>query len=256
MQDSERSMKGFVPIFCASSQGCSFTSQAWHKNKMFFIEYDALQNPFLLVHEKPLLMKLINSCFSALPVCVCVCAHFLSYACTASYVRNRLGWGLGWLLAQGGAFGLCWALLGTEITPGTIIIIIISRLDFLGWLLWNLLRDIQEDNACLSYSCRLVFFLYRIPIKCLSHCQAALFIWYAKCFEERIPQLWIFPKHDDGVMRERGFLSSDITQYKKETPVFARSVFWYKVLEVLVWESLFCSYTNITALQCLENNYR
>lgn len=41
-------MKGFVPIFCGSSQGWGFTSQPWHKNKMF-IYYDAWQNVFLLM---------------------------------------------------------------------------------------------------------------------------------------------------------------------------------------------------------------
>lgn len=68
-------MKGFVSISCTSSRGWSFTSQPWHKNKL--IDYDALQNAFLLVCEKPLPIKLTNSCFSALPICVCVCTSLV-----------------------------------------------------------------------------------------------------------------------------------------------------------------------------------
>lgn len=45
-----------------------------------FIDYDALQNAFLLVREKPLLMKLIDSCFLVLPIYVYGCAHLLRYA--------------------------------------------------------------------------------------------------------------------------------------------------------------------------------
>lgn len=194
-----------------------FTSQFWNKNSVHCLW--CLANAFLLVWEKPLLMKLINFCFSVFCICMCVCVHIFSLRLQDVCVRNWLGWGIAWLLAWWEASGMWQALLEMEVTSGTIII---SRPDFLGWLVWNPLRDIQEDNACLCFAIAgifyfLFFFVYPFPIKCLSHCQAALFLWYAECFEGRIPQLPIFPKHGNVVRRESWFLSSDITQYEKET---------------------------------------
>lgn len=57
-----------------------------------FIDYDALQDAFLLVCEKPLLVKLINSCFFVLPICVC--AH-ISCLMPTLQAMLEISWGGG-----------------------------------------------------------------------------------------------------------------------------------------------------------------
>lgn len=94
--------KEFMSIFWSSSQGWGFTFQPQHKNKMF-IDHDALQNAFLLVCEKLLLMKLMSSCSSVLPSCVCTSP----VSCLEFKLRwKSAGVGLAWSWAQGEAFGL------------------------------------------------------------------------------------------------------------------------------------------------------
>lgn len=96
--------KGFMSIklLCSSSQGWSFTFQPQHKNKMF-IDHDDLQNAFLLVCEKLLLMKLMSSCFSILPLCVCT-SLVLYLEFKLCWKSAGVGFARSW--AQGGAFRL------------------------------------------------------------------------------------------------------------------------------------------------------
>lgn len=136
---------------------------------------------------------------------MCMGVHISCYAWTASYVRNHLGWGIAWLLAHGGAFGLWQTLLGTKITSGTIIIITVSRPDFLGWLIWNLLRDIHEDTTWLSLAVADCVFCLLVSHKMfvsLPSCSVPLIckvLWRENPSITNIAKVWQCSKQGKGI---------------------------------------------------------